>query len=67
MTINAEIFAINQVKKGEIVSVSGYLYIFISSGIAQSQSAKTLNIMASNGLSVICHNIMAKRAKDKQV
>jgi hypothetical protein len=41
------------------------LYIFISKGTAQSPSAKTLNIIAINGLAVICHKIIAKAANAK--
>ena len=48
--------------KGQIVSVSGYLYIFMSNGIAAKKSAKIANIIASNGLSVISHNPNAKIA-----
>jgi len=66
ITISAVAFANNQAKNGQIVSVSGNLYILIRSGIAARKSANTANIIANNALSVIPHNTSANRANAKQ-
>jgi len=67
ITKNALQFAINPAIKGKIVSVSGYLYIFINNGIAAKKSAIIQKIIAKSGLSVINHMNIARIANIKHI